>query len=225
MGTFLCQCPPGYKLDAGRSECQDVNECLVDKDYCRDGFCNNTVGGATCECPVGWVLDSAGRNCVDQREGSCFDEYKGRFCLAPRPGSMSRRNCCCTKGKAWGSTGDCGACPNPGTTEFEKLCPLGMGRGDKGEDFNECEMMENICAGGSCINTDGSYRCECPKGFGLDPTGSRCVDLDECATGRPCGDGTCTNVEGAFECSCVKGFAPGPSGHTQNSYFEKNSLH
>ena len=41
---------------------------------------------------------------------------------------------------------------------------VGVGRGDNGEDFNECEMLQGLCSGGTCVNTDGSYRCECPKG-------------------------------------------------------------
>lgn len=33
-------------------------------------------------------------------------------------------------------------------------------------DINECvEMSPSPCRGGSCINTPGSFRCECPKGL------------------------------------------------------------
>ena len=55
-------------------------------------------------------------------------------------------------------------CPQQDTAAFRELCPLGVGRSDNGEDFNECEMLEGLCSGGKCVNTDGSYRCECPKG-------------------------------------------------------------
>jgi hypothetical protein len=65
---------------------------------------------------------------------------------------MSRRACCCTKGRAWGlvaSAGEeeavCAACPAPASPEFQKLCPLGLGRGGSGEDLNECEMMADLC--------------------------------------------------------------------------------
>jgi len=78
---------------------------------------------------------------------------RSRFCLAPRADAMSRRACCCTKGRAWGlaaSAGEeeeaaCAACPAPASPEFQKLCPLGLGRGGSGEDLNECEMMADLC--------------------------------------------------------------------------------
>lgn len=72
--------------------------------------------------------------------------------------------------------------------------------------------MTNPCDGGECINTDGSYRCECPIGYVLDSTGKKCVDENECKINiNICGNGTCINLQGGFECICADGFAPGPT--------------
>ena len=42
-------------------------------------------------------------------------------------------------------------------------------------DLNECVLFPGICTNGRCINTDGSYRCECAPGYVLDSSGRNCV--------------------------------------------------
>lgn len=61
------------------------------------------------------------------------------------------------------------------SADFARLCPMGIGHGDQGEDLNECALIPNLCQGGECINTDGSFRCECTSGYVLDATGQRCI--------------------------------------------------
>lgn len=47
-------------------------------------------------------------------------------------------------------------------------------------DINEC-LDENLCVGGQCLNTDGSYMCFCTHPMVLDPNRSRCVLVPEVA--------------------------------------------
>lgn len=61
---------------------------------------------------------------------------------------------------------------------------------------NPCEH------GGHCVNTDGSFKCNCGRGY----TGPRCEqDVNECAS-SPCqNDGTCLDRIGEYTCICMSG--------------------
>lgn len=42
-------------------------------------------------------------------------------------------------------------------------------------DNNECNAQNSACGSrASCVNTPGSFNCECSKGFSLDNTGVEC---------------------------------------------------
>ncbi|MBV72346.1 MAG: hypothetical protein CMH52_13560, partial [Myxococcales bacterium] len=57
--------------------------------------------------------------------------------------------------------------------------------------------------GGTCIDGDASYTCECPAGYG----GANCeVDIDDCAV-NPCQNGgACADGVNSFVCTCAAGF-------------------
>ena len=52
------------------------------------------------------------------------------------------------------------------------------GQGDSGwegqDDQDECAMFPNKICSHICINTPGSFRCECHEGFVLDQDGRTC---------------------------------------------------
>ncbi|XP_051233533.1 fibrillin-2b isoform X1 [Dicentrarchus labrax] len=210
-GSFRCICPPGYEVL--NDQCIDINECEVESNICQFGTCTNTPGSFQCTCQPGFVLSDNKRRCYDTRESFCFTKFEAGKCSVPKALNTTKAKCCCSKmpGEGWGLP--CELCPRESDAAFDTLCPYGHGAlpgpGEAREDMNECLDNPGICQNGICINTDGSFRCECPFGYNLDYTGVHCVDTDECSIGNPCGNGTCTNVVGGFECSCQEGFEPG----------------
>uniref|UniRef100_A0A672Z3Q8 Fibrillin-1 n=1 Tax=Sphaeramia orbicularis TaxID=375764 RepID=A0A672Z3Q8_9TELE len=205
-GSYRCICPPGYFLH--EETCEDIDECSQSPEMCLFGTCSNTEGSFTCLCPEGFQLSASGRRCLDNRVNYCYTKFENGRCLAPKPQNTSKEACCCTvmPGQGWGDP--CEICPKG----YTLLCPNeGYQRGDDDDhpkDIDEC--LNDPCVNGQCINTDGSFRCECPMGYRLDISGVTCIDTNECDIGNPCGNGTCTNVIGGFECACDDGFEPGP---------------
>ena len=89
-------------------------------------------------------------------------------------------SCCCQcKEGSWIYESECQTCPDQASEEFAKLCPKGCGKASSEDgcpkDINECDMVKDLCVNGTCVNTDGSYKCECGKGFHLDSDGHTCV--------------------------------------------------
>lgn len=42
-------------------------------------------------------------------------------------------------------------------------------------DVNECEVFPGVCTNGQCVNTLGSFVCQCPSGMTLDASGRTCL--------------------------------------------------
>uniref|UniRef100_A0A8C9FW68 EGF containing fibulin extracellular matrix protein 1 n=1 Tax=Pavo cristatus TaxID=9049 RepID=A0A8C9FW68_PAVCR len=56
-----------------------------------------------------------------------------------------------------------------------------------------------------CVNTPGSYYCQCNAGFQLASNNHTCVDINECDANNPCAQ-QCYNILGSFICQCNPGF-------------------
>lgn len=75
-------------------------------------------------------------------------------------------------------------------------------------DIDECEAIPGLCEGGVCVNSIGSFRCDCPEGQARNPETNSCEDRDECEEDNVCDNGRCVNTDGSYYCSCNQGFIP-----------------
>jgi len=70
-----------------------------------------------------------------------------KVCGSPLGEEGPRSSCCCSVGAAWGP--DCEKCPEPGTAEFDLVCPGGIGFQPNPktvilEDINECNELNQV---------------------------------------------------------------------------------
>ncbi|XP_072407125.1 latent-transforming growth factor beta-binding protein 3 isoform X1 [Chiloscyllium punctatum] len=122
------ECPQGYKR-LNSTHCQDINECLI-QGVCQNAECLNTQGSFRCACKPGFVMGPSRTHCIvmekPAEKGPCYLLVNAdEGCTYPLRGELTKQLCCCTVGKAWGSS--CDPCPNPGAAEFQETCPAGMG--------------------------------------------------------------------------------------------------
>jgi hypothetical protein len=73
-------------------------------------------------------------------------------------------------------------------------------------DIDECEAIPALCEGGTCVNTIGSFRCNCPPGQERDEETNECREADECQQEGVCDNGQCVNTDNGYYCICNKGF-------------------
>uniref|UniRef100_A0A3B3IKR5 Latent transforming growth factor beta binding protein 1 n=1 Tax=Oryzias latipes TaxID=8090 RepID=A0A3B3IKR5_ORYLA len=64
-------------------------------------------------------------------------------------------------------------------------------------------MFLEVCKGGYCKDTTGSYECYCKTGQYYDPVKLECKDINECQDDSLCEGGQCMNTDGSYMCFCT----------------------
>ncbi|KAH9498702.1 hypothetical protein Btru_004609, partial [Bulinus truncatus] len=174
-----CECTTGYsKLND--TNCADINECTLTNKPCSQ-LCENRDGGFLCSCYPGNKLDIDNVSCL-----KCETPYYGKDCSSV---------CVCNGHGTCNSIRGCEC--NPGWT------------GDScNQDVNECSTNGACPLGQLCVNTLGSFYCQCAAGY-VNASGV-CKDKNECLNvlDNTCDYSVqdCVNTEGGYYCQCMKGF-------------------
>ena len=198
VGSYSCICVNGWTGP----------NCDINFDDCAQATCFNgatcvdKVGSFRCECPPG----KTGLLC--QFDDACSSnpcKAKGATCdTSPVDGTFS---CRCPPGyKGNDCSEDIDECSTNDERTRSSMIPFGnryMNHSMLYIPRSHAPSLSPCENEGKCINTIGSFRCDCPLGF----TGPRCEqNINECLS-NPCqNSGTCLDETGYFRCACMPGF-------------------
>ncbi|VDM95221.1 unnamed protein product [Thelazia callipaeda] len=209
---------------AVRSNCDETNE-----NYCENGGTCVSIddGDYECICLNGYVGKNCSQNTNDCLENlcaagsTCIDGMSKYTCVCP-PGKMEKIYCT-VRIKHWSllfisglfchlddpcidqpcrSGAECVA--DTANGDFSCNCMKGTKGQDCATDINECEESDNLCFnGGICVNTFGSWYCDCPLGYS-DPY---CMTHSSKCEPNPCLNGaSCLDYASYYECICQDGY-------------------
>ena len=227
---LTCKCLPGFEMIDG--DCVDIDECKTIKSpnsrlrqmtilgtlrlsqkTCSDpnSECLNLEGSFVCPCKAGYK-HSKGKcvnidECTKDRLNSCSEnaictDLDGLYTCECKNGYIGNGIIC--------NKDPCDHCGDASCDANGKCqCPTGFVFQDKTcVDINECDRTDSPCQSNSkCINTDGSYVCNCFVGY-ITAGDNTCDDIDECKAGAHNCDPNafCTNYDGGYNCACEEGF-------------------
>ncbi|XP_015113474.1 fibulin-2 [Diachasma alloeum] len=230
--TRLPECEDGYKYSLVTRGCEDVDECRNPAgspcDHRLQERCVNLKGSFRCErpaevvspqrsrpaCPPGYRYDVMRRQCHDIDECREKTDICGHEVCYNQPGGYS-----CAQAPAPITNGQIRQETLPTSGPMKCSPGLRFVRNRGCVDINECEEIQDVCTSNEeCVNTVGSYTCNCRTGFRRDNLTQACVDINECQLPNDClSTQRCDNTLGSY--NCVR-FLPCGTGYTLNAATE-----
>ncbi|XP_064459913.1 uncharacterized protein LOC135370150 isoform X1 [Ornithodoros turicata] len=215
-GSYICRCKPGCIGDPNSPEgCRDQDECTRPTACGINALCFNDFGSYHCACKEGYSGDPRVQ-CVDVDECSQNPCAVGSLCY----NSPGNYRCECPKGYTGNAYQSCERdvvgveCDNDHDCTANAECVNHVCQCRKGYqvshdqknciDRNECLSRGTCGRNALCVNTEGSFLCQCKAGYEkIHPSPqSRCKDANECAH-SPCGaNAKCINSDGGYRCVC-----------------------
>jgi len=209
LGMYACsdKCEAGYKRSG--PSCKDIDEC-IDRPCKVNEDCTNTEGSYECA-----VRDEPDDGLNLPAESCQSDSCTGanEVCNADN-GKIScdcdvgfqKLDGACVASICTNFPGLCGA----GDECVSGVCVAGCGAGYARNAAGDCEdvdeCLDSPCAGQAnqaCVNSEGSFACECVSGFYpivVESGAFLCEDVNECLN-NPCAESEdCVNSEGGYEC-------------------------
>nr|XP_056712875.1 matrilin-3 [Euleptes europaea] len=89
--------------------------------------------------------------------------------------------------------------------------------------FRETFCAVDACALGThnceqiCVNSDGSWRCDCYEGYTLNPDKRTCSTRETCASGTHNCEQICVSTDDSWRCDCYEGYTLNPDRRTCSS--------
>ncbi|XP_033168224.1 fibulin-1 isoform X1 [Drosophila mauritiana] len=202
VGSYSCNCLPGFNLDATLNKCVDINECSINNHNCLPTQrCDNTIGSYICtrlqSCGTGYTLNAETGNCDDDDE-----------CTLRTHNCPSNYNCHNTRGSF--------RCYRKITTTLTTrttlttVPPLSLGNTRRGFTIRypyPLAVHPEYSQNNDSFSTN--RRVDCSPGFYRNTLGA-CIDTNECMEQNPCGNHErCINTNGHFRCESLLQCSPG----------------
>ncbi|WAR07528.1 MLP-like protein [Mya arenaria] len=210
-GGYICDCMEGFVQS--NEGCKDVDECNLGISGCQQ-MCENFPGRFNCYCYYGYTLAEDRQSCledINECDNETLNECQPEGNCINVPGSY---NCECSPGFKLSNDGrHCEGCN----------CSEGWAGDECDIDLDECDNEDMCPTTFECVNTMGSFLCQCHSGYVR--TEDRCEDVNECDHDNVCEQGTfgancnsvcncevkntktCENDVGT--CSCKQGWTGG----------------